>query len=407
MNYMIKHMDMPLVAFTYKKEVEHAVVNKELSDYLPLPLKRIINSQLEFVAGNRDNLLYVNEDGCWLIESWLNDRETPVNRAQFHKYVKDGMTAKQWMLENHGCSFTDCYWIMREDESLTWDDVKYYNYKDVDTLQVIMNGHNRMYKGINATLGGELEKFWYISKENDTQTLKLCKKTDKLSDVLNAREVIASLIYQKQGYPYFTDYQFVFDRNHDVVGCKCKAFTSEQKELITAYDLLEEINETQVKAVYERIIEQAISYGGDADQIRNYMDLQTIVDYLILNRDRHQGNIGFLRDSDTLQIISPAPVYDSGSSKYMEQQTPEGITGTTVNGLYDTEDECLSHVTSWDVIDLAKLPKRSELQVIYDQCSNITERRKAELLDLYEGKVEYIKEKMHDRNYLPDDLEIE
>lgn len=35
MNYMIKHKDMPLVAFTYKKEVERAVVNKELSDFLP------------------------------------------------------------------------------------------------------------------------------------------------------------------------------------------------------------------------------------------------------------------------------------------------------------------------------------------------------------------------------------
>ena len=37
-----------------------------------------------------------------------------------------------------------------------------------------------------------------------------------------------------------------------------------------------------------------------------------LVDFIIANKDRHYRNFGFLRNSETLEWIGLAPVYDSG-----------------------------------------------------------------------------------------------
>ena len=37
-------------------------------------------------------------------------------------------------------------------------------------------------------------------------------------------------------------------------------------------------------------------------------------DYILANTDRHLGNFGFLRDSETLDWKGLAPIYDSGTS---------------------------------------------------------------------------------------------
>lgn len=383
--YTIKHFDHNLLTFSLlQKDVYFAAIGKSHVEELPLPLKRIIHNQEEFIQEETDNFFVLNEEGCWLIEMWLNDREIPVNRDNYSSYIKKGSSSRQWMLENNAYSFTDCYWIDSGANPIKWKDIKEKMSK-VDEFYTVKE-QNRMYKGHNSTLGGELEKFWYKSDG----TLKLCKKVSKLHDILNAREVIASLIYQKQGYAPYCHYDFVYDSEEEIVGVKCKAFTSENVELISSYDLLEEHNRTQQPDVYELIIEYAAEYGLDKQIATKYMDIQTIVDYLITNRDRHQGNIGFLRDSGTLQIIGPAPIFDSGSSKHMEAVYPEDVENTIVNGLYNTEMECLSHVKDLHVIDINKLPSKEEILSILNECQYISEKRKEKFLTLYESKIEYL-----------------
>ena len=183
-------------------------------------------------------------------------------------------------------------------------------------------------------------------------------------------------------------------RNRDgiIVGCSCPAFTSEEAELITAYDLLEEYNLTQQEDVYEQIIIRACEYGLEEDRARKYMDIQTLVDYLITNRDRHQGNIGFLRDPDSLHIISPSPVFDSGSSKEKEFEKPEGVYLTTVNGLYPTETECIKHIKNVEAIPCNKLPSDECIYEELKKSSSLSEYRIEMLTKLYSNKVKYLKE---------------
>ncbi len=395
--YTLKHKDRSVAYFEIaKQDVVSAEIFKHNIDYLPLPLKRIIHNKSEFIEKETWEAFILNEEGCYLVENWLSNREIPQNRENYNAYIKKKTSARQWMLENNAYSFTDCYWIEKDFEPLTWDNIV-TKLSGVDEYYSIKDSSN-MYKGHNSTLGGTLEKFWYKSDG----ILKLCKKTSKLDDVLNAREVIASLIYKRQGFKKACDYDFVYDTEGDIVGCKCVAFTNENTEIVTAYDLLEEHNRTQSDDVYELIQEFASDYGLDKQIVSDYMDLQTLVDFLITNRDRHQENIAFLRDANTLKLIDVAPIYDSGSSRHLEGQHPETISNTTVNGLYPTELECLDHIKNIFILDLDKLPSKWEIKAILDKCKNITEVRKDKLLSLYEGKIGYLRQLQQNRKISED-----
>lgn len=134
------------------------------------------------------------------------------------------------------------------------------------------------------------------------------------------------------------------------------------------------------------------------------MDLESIVDFLILNRDRHQGNIGFLRNSNTLKIQSIAPIYDSGSCKHLEGVYPEDLLNTTINGLYNTEQELLSHIRDFSVLDVSKLPSIEEIKSIYDECIYLSEKRKQKLLGYYEERIKFIKNKQLEQSYSDYDI---
>ncbi len=392
MIYILLHKDIPVCVFELETEVISAIFNTKTSDHLPLPLKRVIHYPKEFVKETQGDQLILNEEGCALVDFWLNDRTIPANRKNLLKYGTSINNRLSWMLDNHACSLDDCYWIRNRDTHISWEDVNLYGYDQIDILtQEKLSEKTHYINGANSTLGGELEKYWFCDVTEQDKTLYLCKKVSPSSDILMIREVIANHIYESTGYENFCKYQYVYNREHQITGCFCKAFTSEKLELITAYDLLEEYNLTQRDDLYDIIVESAAKYGLQENLTREYLDNQTIVDYLITNRDRHQGNIGFLRDPDTLKILAPAPVYDSGSSESMEYEFPLDTEHTRVNGLCHTELECIKHVSDLSRIDLSKLPKEDVIRNELNRSSTLSPERKIFLIKLYNDKVGYLK----------------
>ena len=112
---------------------------------------------------------------------------------------------------------------------------------------------------------------------------------------------------------------------------------------------------------------------------------------MITNRDRHQNNIGFLRNSETKKIVSVAPIFDSGSSVEMEGKAPEGVKDTVVNGLYHTERELLEHVSDFSLVNVEELPTLAEVKSILNECKYTSDARKNTLLSLYVLKVSCLK----------------
>ena len=403
MKYTLKHKDKDIAYFTYEggKELENICFNKENLDYLPLELKGLlVDKQGNFITGLEDNLLILNEEGEYYFNEWLKDRAIPVKRYDFLKDKEEKRSNVEWMLSNNSLSFTDCYWTVPENDNLKWENARlkpeklerYVNISGNDSLRNLIR-HNSA-----NSLGGELDKFWYADEDN----ILMLHKQAPNNPILCIREYMASEIYRRQDIPH-TEYTLSFQDGY-VTGCDCRAFTDKDTELITAYALMEEYKLSQLDDTYNIIADLAEMKGLDRNEVCGYMDAMLIVDYLITDRDRHLGNLGFLRDAETLEFKGFAPIYDSGSSVHYEDRTTEKIEGTAINGLYPTETECLKRVHDFNVIDLSKLPDIEEYKNML-KSGDISERRIEELCRLYMDKIEYIRGKQKSRP--PYNLEYE
>jgi hypothetical protein len=65
------------------------------------------------------------------------------------------------------------------------------------------------------------------------------------------------------------------------------------------------------------------------------------IDYIIGNTDRHLNNFGFIRNAETLQWISCAPIYDSGASLWYKNNN--------IQILDNKEQECKPFFTNHDL----------------------------------------------------------
>lgn len=396
--YTLMHCNYAIGAFRLndREETEQFIVVKSQLARLPLSLHKIVNFG-GYIDSETNRIIKFNEEGCGEFDIWFNNRAIPIYRIGKSEYIPDGYTRLTWMLYNHAYSLTDSYWVKPINNGLNRKKLVSDNKDALDLVTVAERTTNgTKYNGVNSTLGGNLEKYWCKQVDNGCETIELVKKTSPMHDILNIREVFASEIYHRQEFNNYCSYKYVRNSQDEIVGCKCKIFTSEGRELITAYDILAEHGETQVDKQYETIAQRAVEHGLNKSNVEFQLSLQILVDYLITNRDRHQNNFGFIRDANTLKLISMAPIYDSGSSISLEGERPEGVKTTTVNSIYPTELECLQYADT-RVIQLDKLPSKEWLARELNKSKGLSEYRKEALVSLYDFKIKFLVEKKRER----------
>ena len=65
--YLLKHKNTTVLQFCFeRKEIAYASIEKRTTDYLPLPLKRILHYPEEFIKWENPSLYILNEEGCML-----------------------------------------------------------------------------------------------------------------------------------------------------------------------------------------------------------------------------------------------------------------------------------------------------------------------------------------------------
>ncbi len=101
-------------------------------------------------------------------------------------------------------------------------------------------------------------------------------------------------------------------RHHDLMSV-CPCIVNDEQEMISAYDIMSErddlFGDERDMAKYIEILE-----GHGVPSAKEYVQKMFMLDYLILNEDRHMRNFGVLRNVETLEWESVCPVYDSGRS---------------------------------------------------------------------------------------------
>ena len=87
------------------------------------------------------------------------------------------------------------------------------------------------------------------------------------------------------------------------------------------------------------------------------LDRMLVLDYLIVNEDRHQNNFGVIRNADTLEYPGAAPIYDSGTSLWFDKPTAmiRADAKTVCKPFKTSHEEQVGLVQDFDWLDFSAL----------------------------------------------------
>ena len=326
------------------------------------------------------------------IQKWWEMRAVPASRATMQQVINNAncLNTEVYLAKNLGLSMTDTYWIKPSGIDLSFDNVKFAN------LAAYSHGkipyHNATSYDPNASLGGQMEKYWDLMHK----TPILVKESYKYYGQQSINEVFASIVHSRQpSNVEFVRYtaEMTEDRG---VQCKCPAFTSENIELLSAYEMVESRKIQNSQALYDEYINICVESGIDYNQIQEFMDYQTMTDFLITNTDEHLLNFGVLRDPNTMKLIGPAPIFDSGNSMFYSDgrkapYTRAGILDIPITSFYKREEKLLGKVKNKTAVDLNSIPSAGEVKELYAN-AGIPEEKADVISKNYDTKAKMLSE---------------
>lgn len=347
--YILKHKDLDTAYFSLDEDgdlYDFDIINK---DHMP-------------ILGNQKKNL----------GSWIQDRSIPDSRPDLNKILREAGcdSAHEYMIRNLALSLSDSYWICPvQDRELKWNDVNLYRHPTgILTFKNGLNGISRKAIKNNSSLVGTLEKYnsykdgyWHLVKRSDR------KFPDGLQ---NVNEAFATLLHKRQGFQEYTRYTLGFNERQECDVCDCRYFTDESHELVSAYNVTGGIagKAESAKEAYQDYVEICVANGLGRDYVTNFMDYMLLTDFIITNTDRHWENFGILRDPDSLQFLSLAPIFDSGTSMLCDEpyaKTRLELLQIPFHGICPTQEENLELVHNKNVVDISKLPTSQEVFRFY------------------------------------------
>ena len=321
------------------------------------------------------------------IPSWRDDLDLLL--AKLNVTSPDDLLDKAFAL-----SLSDQYWVKQAGSNIKYNDINFFEH-DFDasefTNATFGNELDTSTKinliSPNNTTDGRLKKTWII-ENNKRYLLKGAYKNEVMQPF---NEVLASMICEKLGFCHVT---YTIDVVNEKVVSKCECFINSNTELIPAQQVLyKNIEKEKAYEEYINILEEK----GISD-VREKLENMFILDYLILNEDRHLNNFGVIRDVNTLKWLDIAPIFDNGQSLNILDYNDEEL---IINGqgrffyTVDNFDSIISKVKDIKRIDLSKLDGIEEdfdnLLHKYQSVTKMTDRRINKLCTLLLSRINKLK----------------
>ena len=260
------------------------------------------------------------------LSEWFKGRGIPSSRDKLdlllHRLNID--TPSELLDKAFGLSLSDQYWIKPYGSNITYDDVNFFDndFDYAEFLEASLSLNSKVLtkeaslKTPNNTTDGMLKKAWVI-EDGVRYLLKSGYKNDVLQPF---NEAIASMICDRLGFfhvPYtLTTYK-------DQVVSKCPCFITRDTELITAYQIKNNMKRYDSREDYETYIKKLEDEG--INEARTKIENMYILDYLIMNEDRHLNNFGIIRDVNTLKWLDVAPIFDNGQSLNIQDYSGDEV----------------------------------------------------------------------------------
>ena len=260
------------------------------------------------------------------LSEWFKGRGIPSWRDKLDLllYRLNIDTPSELLDKAFGLSLSDQYWIKPYNSDITYDDVNFFD-NDFDYAEFLEASLSLNSKGItresslrtpNNTTDGMLKKAWVI----EDGVRYLLKSGYKYEVMQPFNEVLAFMICERLGFEHVS---YTLDVYKDTVVSKCPCFISRDTELITAYQIKNNMKRYDSVEDYEAYIKKLEDEGIVDARIK--IENMFILDYLIMNEDRHLNNFGILRDVNTLKWVDVAPIFDNGQSLNIQDYNEDEV----------------------------------------------------------------------------------
>lgn len=353
-------------------------------DYAPLIIKNI------FLKDKNNNLLLKE------LTQWFKGRGIPSLRDDLDLLLaKLNVTTKEELLDKaFALSLSDQYWVKPFESRIDYKDINFFEHEfnSADFTNATFSNSNDYSTKIslispNNTTDGRLKKTWIV-EQGKRYLLKGGFKNEVMQPF---NEVLASMICDRLGF-YHTKYTLNIVSNKVVSKCEC--FINKDTELVTAYQILH--NNCDKENAYEEYIKILENKG--IKNAREKLEDMFILDYIIMNEDRHLNNFGIIRDVNTLEWLDVAPIFDNGEAlNILDYDDEEVIISGQGRFFYKVEsfDKVLDYIKNIKRFDLDKLDgvveEFDELLHQYTDITHMTDRRINKICTLLLSRINNLK----------------
>lgn len=240
------------------------------------------------------------------LESWLRDRSVTKHREHMKTLLTTlGLTDTKSIIDfSKGLSLTDTLWVNVEDR-YAWADVNLFDNEFDEVIErTAFDGgmYGMQFSRTSPEFGtnGSYAKCWH----READGIYLYKQGSfgfANSGYEVYSELYASDLLDQLGYPH-PKYDLIRYRGKLV--SRCKLFTSKTEMLLPVAAFL----------AHQQFRFRDLAAFGDTFGVKESLGEYFITDALILNEDRHLGNIGVICDADTFEVKGLSPIYDNGVS---------------------------------------------------------------------------------------------
>lgn len=307
------------------------------------------------------------------INNWWKRRAIPTSRTNIKQLLSDNGFASphQFLLQNLALSVTDCYWVCDEKVDIAWESVSFHKndfHEDIHFCGMKESSSLFVNSTLNpsASLGGDLDKRW-VRKKGQIFLVKGNMPGNSYQQSLN--EVFASLVHKNQGFRNYVTYKLIKLASGSI-GCISPCFTTEDLEFVPAWEIFDKYGTNKTQSYLQQYIDNCAKEGLRKEDYKKFLDYLFMIDFILSNTDRHLANFGLLRDSNTLQCVSPAPIFDSGNSMFYDGisiMNYHTLLNIKTNSLYSTERKIIDNLINYDTVDLSKLPSFNQVKLFYEK----------------------------------------
>ena len=266
-------------------------------EYAPMALKNAVNRK------DINNEKALNE---WFkgrgIPSWRKDLENLLEKLKVS-------TPEELLNKAYALSLSDQYWIKEETQEIKWENINFFtnNFKYKAYLEVSLSssfsGKMVDLHSPNNTTDGMLQKAWII--ENGDRVLVKGTYFPTRQEPIN--EWLVSQICERLKFDYCN---YTVDKSDNKLISKCKNFINENEEIITAYEIFNSKKKSNDENDFEHYIK--ILEEHNIKDARKQLENMFLIDYIVMNIDRHMKNFGVIRNVETLEWERVTPIFDTG-----------------------------------------------------------------------------------------------